>query len=98
MPSSKKLIARYSGKDIGFIYISIDGDKDKWEKLVHKLDLGPQRNFLIADNKTSRLLDFFSIKQIPRYILVNYEGKIIHSDAARPSDPELSKILDLLVN
>jgi hypothetical protein len=39
----------------------------------------------------------FNIYSIPRFILIDPDGKIVSSDAKRPSAPELKKQLDQLL-
>jgi len=39
-----------------------------------------------------------NIVGIPRFILIDPNGKIVKADAARPSSPDLEKELDVLLN
>ena len=41
-------------------------------------------------------MDFYMIKGIPRFILLDREGKIIQANATRPSNPETAKTFDAL--
>jgi hypothetical protein len=53
---------------------------------------------LIADtNWKSKFVEEYAIYGIPRFILIDPEGKIISADAPRPSDPMLRKTLDELL-
>ena len=52
---------------------------------------------LLADNEIkSSFIEGYYIQAIPRFIILDKEGKIINSDAPRPSQPELQDILNSL--
>jgi thiol-disulfide isomerase/thioredoxin len=98
VPFFKKLVQDYKQKNIHFAGISIDKltNKSKWRNYVeaHQL-MGIQ---LIGDNDfNSYFVKKFNVNSIPRFILIDPEGKIISGDAKKPSDPELRKQLDLLL-
>ena len=66
-----------------------------WMNKAKDLSLPTQRSFILLKNKS--LNDFFTryaIKTIPRYMIVDKEGKIINQDAPRPSDPALKGLLN----
>ncbi|MBL4642428.1 MAG: TlpA family protein disulfide reductase [Flavobacteriaceae bacterium] len=96
-PFLKKLEKDYRNKNITFVSISIDKakDYDKWVQLVQDEALeGVQ---LFADNAyESKFIKEYVIDGIPRFILIDPEGKIIHGNAQRPSDPKLIEIFDQL--
>ena len=99
IPSLKKVEEKYHDKNIAFVSISIDVDKDheKWKKFVSDKELGGIQ--LFADkNWNSEFMMSYGINSIPRFILIDPNGKIVKSDAARPSNPELQKQLDALLN
>lgn len=99
IPALKKVEEKYHGKNIEFVSISVDvaKDHDKWKKFVDDKALGGIQ--LFADkNWTSDFIKSFGINSIPRFILIDPNGKVVKSDAARPSNPELQKQLDALLN
>ncbi|WP_321538468.1 TlpA family protein disulfide reductase [Flavobacterium piscinae] len=81
-------------KNIEFVSISIDDKKDheKWKKMVADKELkGIQ---LFADNDwKSDFVKKYAIDGIPRFILIDTEGKIVNADAPRPSDTKLKEVL-----
>jgi thiol-disulfide isomerase/thioredoxin len=98
IPYLKKLEKDFHGKDIRFISISVDKPKDKakWEKFVKKEHLGGVQ--LFADDAfDASIAKYYKINAIPRFLLFDEEGKIIDTDAPRPSDPELRKLLTNLL-
>jgi thiol-disulfide isomerase/thioredoxin len=98
LPSLKLVEEKYQGKNIEFVSISVDVDKDhdKWKNFVTDKQL--QGIQLIADkNWQSDFITSYKINSIPRFILIDPKGNIVDADAARPSDPKLQQQLDSLL-
>jgi len=95
IPSLKKTVEEYQGKNIRFMSISYDkaGDHEKWRKYVIDNELtGIQ---LIADVKTHSLLNkTFNIDLIPRFLLLDPQGNIVSANAPRPSSPKLKELFN----
>ena len=99
IPSLKAIEEKYHGKNIEFVSISIDvaKDHDKWKNFV--TDKGLSGVQLFADRDwNSDFIKSYGINGIPRFILIDPNGKIVKSDAARPSNPKLKEELDKLLN
>ncbi len=99
IPFLKKAEEKYHGKNIEFVSISVDvpKDYDKWKTFVKEKELGGLQ--LLADNNwKSDFITAFSINSIPRFILIDPDGKVVDSDAMRPSNPKLIEKLDKLLN
>jgi thiol-disulfide isomerase/thioredoxin len=99
IPFLKKIEEKYHDKNISFVSISIDVQKDmeKWKTLIKDKELGGIQ--LFADNDwNSKFAKDYGITSIPRFILIDPNGKIINADASRPSAPELEIQLDALLN
>ena len=98
LPNLKKLEEDYKGKNMVFVSISEDNPEDvkKWRKMIKDKEMGGVQ--LIANKETRVQFDsFFKISGIPRFIILDPDGKIVNADAPRPSDPELSLLLDSLL-
>lgn len=94
MPKLKELEKEYHGKDIVFLSVSVDPQKDyaKWERFVIEHELkGVQ---LFAGDKAKELDLPYGIRSIPRFILVGKDGSLIEKDAPRPSSSEIKVVLD----
>jgi thiol-disulfide isomerase/thioredoxin len=98
IPFLKKTEEKYEGKNIAFVSISIDVQKDfeKWKKFVSEKQLGGVQLFADKD-WNSDFMKSYSINSIPRFILIDPTGKIVSADAVRPSSPKLSEQLDALL-
>ncbi|RAV29077.1 TlpA family protein disulfide reductase [Sinomicrobium soli] len=97
IPSLKKVARAYEGKNIQFVSISFDKEKDrgKWKDFVEENDLDGIQ--LIADKKAHDIISkAFNIKMIPRFILLDPEGKIVDATAPFPSDQKLLELFDEL--
>lgn len=98
IPHLKKIEEKYHGKNIEFVSISVDVDKDhdKWQKFVTEKQLGGIQ--LFADkNWMSDFIKAFGIDSIPRFLLIDPNGNVVKADAPRPSSPLLVELLDGLV-
>lgn len=94
IPHLKKLEEKYHGKDIEFVSLSCDQDKEAWKKMVTKDELkGVQ---LHIGNKAA-FMDDYMITGIPRFILLDKDGKIISANMSRPSNAETAQKFDELL-
>lgn len=98
IPFLQKVEEKYHGKNIEFVSLSIDTKKDyeKWKKMVGDKKLGGVQ--IIADNDwKSAFTQAYGVNSIPRFILIDPQGKVVEADAKRPSDPALQEQLDKLL-
>lgn len=98
IPYIKKLEEKYHDKNIVFLGISVD-KKDKyslWKETINSKNMkGIQ---LFADNSfQSKFIKSYSITSIPRFILINPEGKIVKSNMYKPSDERTEEFLNKLL-
>lgn len=94
IPHLKKLEEKYHGKDIEFVSLSCDQDKEAWKKMVTKDELkGVQ---LYIGSKSSFMEDYM-IAGIPRFILLDKEGKVVSAQMTRPSNAETAQKFDELL-
>jgi thiol-disulfide isomerase/thioredoxin len=87
IPSLKAIEKKYHNKNITFVSISVDKDKDhdKWLKMVKEKDLKGYQLFADKDWNSDFVKEYL-ILGIPRFILIDPEGNIVNSNAPRPSD------------
>ncbi|PVW13777.1 TlpA family protein disulfide reductase [Marixanthomonas spongiae] len=95
IPYLKELEKDYHGKNIEFVSISIDQQKDheKWNDMVDDKNLGGIQLFADNDWKSKFVTDY-AILGIPRFILIDKEGNIVSADAPRPSSKEIRPLFD----
>lgn len=93
MPYSKKLLSQYKESEVVGIYISVDENEADWKKANEELKMDEKLNFRFAGSNAD-FMNQYKIMGVPRYMIVNKNGKIINEDAPRPSDPTLKELLD----
>lgn len=95
IPALETLQHDYADENIAFVSISVDkeDDKQKWKNFVAKRQLKGVQVWVDAEN--SRVFtEAFNIKQIPRFVLLDPEGRIVNANAPRPSDKRVRQLLD----
>ncbi|WP_440122699.1 TlpA family protein disulfide reductase [Tenacibaculum sp. Ill] len=97
IPFLKEVEKKYHDKNIEFVSISIDTEKDHdaWKQMIRDKQLtGVQ---LMADNNwNSKFITEYGVQGIPHFILIDPSGKIVSSYAPRPSDKKLIELFDEL--
>lgn len=91
-PHAKKLhesLPEKLKKDIVFLYISIDDTEEKWKDGIKSNGLEDFVNGHVEGGWGAEILAKLGIRSIPRYMLIDKEGKIVNPDARRPNDPEV---------
>lgn len=87
-PYAKKLQEKLTDKQkkqVVFLYINIDDTEQTWKKAVKQI--GIEGTHLYSPGGwNSQVVKLFGIEGIPRYILLDKNGKILYKNAKRPSD------------
>lgn len=92
IPNLKKMEHRLADKNIVFLSISVDKDRDAWVKMVKEDNFtgmqwhSPSREF------SEELM----IVSIPRFILIDPQGKIVEANVSRPDRDETYKLFETL--
>ncbi len=96
MPYYKKVIEKYKGNDkIAFLSISTDEESnfDGWKAMVKEKAVGGVQLFSKRDINFAKN---YRITSIPRFILIDPQGKIVKAKAPRPSSPKLIELFTSL--
>ena len=93
-PSEKKLMQKYP--NVSFVFISIDKSITAWQKAALEYEdiLNKENSFLLTKSDKDDLLKKINLSTIPRYVLFGKDGKIINSDAPRPSDINIEALIE----
>jgi len=92
-PFFEELAKKYQKEKIEFISVSIDSDKQAWERHLEKNDKFTQQFHTDRINFSSWLL-----KGIPRFIILDKKGIIIDAFAPAPTDPEFEQQIRTALN
>jgi thiol-disulfide isomerase/thioredoxin len=83
-PFWDELMEEYKDKPVSFLTISIDDSKEPWIEMLNDKNMGGLQWF--AENAwKSEIARHFMVNSIPRFLLLDKEGKIIDPSAERPS-------------
>lgn len=95
-PYFHDLEKKYHGKDVAFISISLDENKEAWEKYMKKKK--PEGMHLHAPKAfASNLAKEYQINAIPRFMVFDKAGKVVSVNAPRPSESILKEMIDSLL-
>ncbi len=92
IPFLEKIKEQYKDKPINFVSFDVYDDKAKWEQMVKQQKMSGWQ--LINTDKNLPFLKKYVVDGIPRFILIDKDGKIVNADAPRPSDKSLIPLLD----
>jgi len=96
MPASATMKKALAGKDVAFVYISSDQDAAKWEGMIKQLQITGD-HYLASGIVHKEYNQLLNVKTIPRYVIIDRTGKIVNTNAPRPSNPaavtEVEKLL-----
>lgn len=98
MPSLKALEELYHTKNIQFLSVSTDKDVAAWKSFISREAMsGLQLHQSQEMEKTMSYL--YVVNSIPRFILIDKAGKIVSTDAPRPSSgDEIRNLIDRVLN
>ena len=96
MPFLHALEAEYSGKNVTFIGVSVDEEKNRQAWLDMMVDKDMKGVQLFADG-WSQITKDYAINGIPRFMLFDTEGNVAALDAYRPSSDDIRPALDALL-
>lgn len=93
LPFLKMLEKDFVRKNIHFLSVSTDRNKQAWIKAIQEEELD---GHLFVPQDLKKFMEVFQIKLIPRFILLDQELNIITADMTAPSDSETKKRLNQL--
>jgi thiol-disulfide isomerase/thioredoxin len=96
MPASHKLQETYKNKDVVFLYVSIDRNNRAWEASAKQFDL-MQDSYLARNYPKAKLFQKHNVSSIPRYMLFDENGRLIDSNANRPSSALITTNIEQLL-
>ena len=82
VPYMEELEKQFEGRNITFLGLSVDSDKARWEAKVRSGEMPGIQLYLGNEND---FLNAYEVRSIPRFILLDREGRIINPEMTRPS-------------
>jgi thiol-disulfide isomerase/thioredoxin len=94
-PYSKKLQKGFSVDKVSFVYVCIESKQNSYEKALREFKLSGT-HYLLDSDQSTELRKVLEIEGIPRYMLIDANGKLV-SIRWRPSDDatkgEITKLI-----
>ena len=93
IPFLLELEKDYQDKDIVFLSVSVDQDKDydAWKTMIEEKEMGGVQLFASG---WSQITKDYKINGIPRFMLFDKKGAIVNVRATRPSNDDTRVLLD----
>ena len=93
IPALQRLEREFEGRNIAFVGISCDDSREAWRRFVDAKKLGGTQLFMGEDRS---YMDSILCRGIPRFLLVDREGRFLDANMTRPSDPATAETLRAL--
>lgn len=97
MPASAALKKYFKGKNVAFLYVSIDDDSAAWNAAAATFKLENEESFLASNYPKASFFQNNNVSNIPRYFLYDKFGQIIDDNAMRPIEQDLINTIDALL-
>lgn len=86
IPFIKTLEEKMHGKNIVFVSLSVDKEKEKW---VEFLKNNKMTGIQLHNGGDRGLSDAFNVRFIPRFILIGPDGNVVNPAAGKPSTEDV---------
>lgn len=98
IPYLKQLEAKYSRDKIAFIGISMDKQTENWHRGMRMAGLETSKNYFLLNATQTSFYKKYDVNEIPRYMLVGPDGKVINDNTPLPSSPELAALIESYIS
>lgn len=94
VPHFKELADHFKNEKIAFVAISLDDDLNRWNNYLKTKQSGHVEQLFGGGGFDSPISKFFKVSGVPRFILLDPEGRIVENNMNRPSDPTTKTMLE----
>ena len=91
IPKLKELHKQY-GDEIAFVSVSVDPRKEKWKNFLEKREMEGYQLYS-GGNFESQIIEDYMVRGIPRFVMIDPQGKLIDVNAPRPSSARTEKMM-----
>lgn len=92
----KNKLSKKQKKKVEFLYISIDNGEKVWKNAIEKMEIEGY-HVLSPGGWQSKVCQYFNIRSIPRYMLLDKKGRIAEANAKRPGQEGILEDIARLV-
>ncbi|WP_159476500.1 TlpA disulfide reductase family protein [Dyadobacter sp. 3J3] len=99
LPFTRKIQKDFKGNDqVAFLYVSIDESIPDWHNMLKKdKEFGGIHINQKQHQQPGAIWELYLMTGIPRYVLIDAEGKIVQSNASRPSSGKVTGEINALL-
>ncbi len=98
MPDALKLKEALKDKNIAFLYLSLNDNKDVWKKAMEVGGIISTQSYFIENGNTSKVIEDLGINSIPHYLIYSPNGELVNGYAKRPGKGAKAQLLALMQN
>lgn len=95
VPALEKLYHDYPSDQVNIVHISVDKETEKWKWAENKyLGFNLGNSYVIPNVDVATISETFTMSAIPRYLLFDQNGNLIHGNAPRPGSEQIRVLFD----
>ena len=95
LPAVKNLQKEYP--EVVFLFLSVDKNQIAWKNGIQRFQIKGAHYNLPKGMKSGEFVDFINLGWIPRYIVLDTQGKITLFNATSATDSEVEEALKLVI-
>lgn len=92
LPKLEELKQQAGTESIAYIFISVDKDETKWRTAITRFNIVGE-HYRIETGWYSPLANYIDLDWVPRYLVLNENGRIVLPKAVTADNPDLFKQL-----
>ncbi|MGI4872999.1 MAG: TlpA family protein disulfide reductase [Janthinobacterium lividum] len=85
-PAAAKLKQQFAGREVVFVYISIETYVEKWRQTIEKNALAGPGSIHLLDPEGKYAARAYRVEGFPTYLILDRQGRVWNGSAPRPSD------------
>ncbi len=93
LPKVTALQQSTEGQKVQYLFLSVDDDKGRWKRAIKKHDI-QGAHYLLDGGWKSDFGNFLRLDWIPRYVVVDPQGKVALFKAISADDPKILKAIN----
>jgi thiol-disulfide isomerase/thioredoxin len=91
-PKVEELRKNVGEKNVVFVFLSTDKEKQKWKNAILKFGIRGE-HYLLQGAWTNSLCNYLVLDWVPRYVVLDEQGKVIMPKAVVAEDSAIKKAL-----
>jgi len=95
-PHSKKLHSKFENEEVSFVFLCCNSHTGAAKNIIKKHQLKGQ-HYILNQKQYEHFEKQFKIVGLPRYVLIDKQGKVYSKNASRPEDKTTSNTIEKLL-